>query len=139
MPGDDFSKLGAVRTPEDYFVDVIEKLRSIYGSDTSVSIFSDGYLDEFKKISHLPNIRFIENNSDIVDMLLLSRSNVIVTSASSTFGYWAGFLSDAPIIMHPDHIHKCLRISDPGTGLFEGALDHAGVSFLKKNAYRVYE
>lgn len=133
MPGDVFSKLGAVRTPEDYFVEVIEKLRSIYGNDAPVAVFSDGYRHEFRKITRLPNLRFIEGNSDIVDMLLLNRSKVIVTSAASTFGYWAGFLSDAPIIMHPDHIHQPLRIPGSKPGLFEGALDESGVLFLKSN------
>jgi hypothetical protein len=133
MPGDVFSKLGGVRTPEDYFVEVIEKLRAIYGNNVPVAVFTDGYRNEFKKISCLPHLRFIEGNSDMVDLLLLSRSKVIVTSASSTFGYWSGFLSDAPIIIHPDHIHQPLRIQDSKPGMYEGALDDSGLMFLMNN------
>ena len=55
-------------------------------------------------------------------MLLLSKSKIIVTSAASTFSYWSGFLSEAPIIMHPDHIHKPIRANQP-SALFEGPFD----------------
>jgi hypothetical protein len=101
--GEDFSKMGAVRTPEDYFIDIIQQLRAMHGSNLPVSVFTDGYYHEFEKLFTLENITMVQGNTDIVDLLLLSRSKIIVTSAGSTFSYWSGFLSDAPIIIHPDH------------------------------------
>lgn len=117
--GEDFSQVGAVRTPENYFIKMIQGIRIIHGADLPVSVFTDGYRNEFDQLFYLKNIELIEGNSDITDLLLLSSSQLIVTSAGSTFSYWAGFLSGAPIIMHPDHIHTTIR----GNDLFEGVFD----------------
>jgi hypothetical protein len=129
--GEDFSKLGTVRTPLDYFIEVIGKLKAVFGTKTSVSVFSDGHKKELDKVLQLPGTRLVEGNSDLADMLLLSRSKIIVTSAGSTFGYWSGFLSDAPVIMHPDHIHGSIRNQIETPDLYEGPLDSAAISFLK--------
>jgi Glycosyl transferase family 11 len=121
--GENFSKVGAVRTPEDYFVDIIGSIRKINGRELPVSVFTDGYQSEFHKLFSLENIRMIEGNADIVDMLLLSKSKLIVTSAGSTFSYWSGFLSDAPLIMHPDHIHTPVRSEQVNRQSYEGPFD----------------
>lgn len=112
-------KGGHVRTPEHYFIDIINTIREVNGKDLPVSVFTDGYPDEFKALLNIGNIKIVEGNTDIVDLLLLSKSSVIVSSTGSTFSYWAGFLSEAPIIMHPDHIHESIRNNE---GLFEGPI-----------------
>lgn len=122
--GEDFSKVGAVRTPEDYFIDVIKQLRAMHGNCLPVSVFTDGYPHELKKLLHLEKVSLVQGNTDIVDMLLLSRSKIVVTSAGSTFSYWSGFLSDAPIIMHPDHIHEPIRSSSNLHKFYEGPIHH---------------
>lgn len=119
---EDFSKVGTVRTPEEYFIDVILSIRNIHGSKLPVSIFTDGFENEVRKILQIENVKLFESKGDIVDMLLLSKSKIIVTSAGSTFGYWAGFLSDAPIILHPAHIHQSLR-ANLGSDFYEGPAD----------------
>jgi hypothetical protein len=118
--GEDFGKVGLVRTPENYFVDVIKNIRKVHGTNLPASIFSDGKKSELKSILEMENVSLIEGNPDIVDLVLLSKSKIIVSSAASTFSYWAGFLSDAPIILHPDHINNKI-LSDKN--LYEGALD----------------
>lgn len=128
----DFAKLGAVRTPEKYFVDIILSIRKVHGSDLPVSVFTDGFAHEFDGLFKLSNIRLVEGNRDIVDLILLSKSKIIVTSASSTFSYWAGFLSDAPLIMHPDHIHKPLRSEVIAETIYEGPFNGQD-ELLKKN------
>jgi hypothetical protein len=118
--GEDFGRVGAVRTPEYYFIDSIRKLN---GSSLPVSVFTDGYLEEFEKLFKLENVKIIEGNPDIIDMLLLSKSKIIVASAGSTFSYWSGFLSEAPVILHPDHIHEPIRYLKEACPLYEGSLD----------------
>jgi hypothetical protein len=120
---EDFSKTGAVRTPEPYFSEVIKAIRKVNGSELPVALFTDGYRHEFDILFSLPDVQMMEGNKDIVDLLLLSKSKVIVTSAGSTFSYWAGFLSDVPIILHPDHIHNTIRESNSESALYEGAFD----------------
>ena len=120
--GEDFSQVGATRTPEDYFIDCIKKIRSINGSTLPVSIFTDGYRHELKELLALKDVDIIEGNRDIVDLLLLSKSKIIITSAGSTFSYWSGFLSDGPVIMHPDHIYAPLRPETVNKKFYEGPL-----------------
>lgn len=119
--GVDFNTAGVTRTPEDYFIQVIADIRRLHGKDLPVSIFTDGWPDEIKKLLSIGNIHIIEGNNDLVDLLLLSKSKIIITSAGSTFSYWAGFLSQAPIIMHPSHIYQPIR--RPEDGLYEGPLN----------------
>jgi hypothetical protein len=120
---EDFSKTGIVRTPESYFIDIINFIRDIHGTELPVSVFTDGYRHEFHQLFKLNNITLIEGNNDLVDLLLLSKSRIIVTSATSTFSYWAGFLSDACIIMHPDHVSTLIRPENVSHKLYQGALD----------------
>ncbi len=116
----DFSKTGTTRTPEKYFVEVINAIRKVHGSDLHVSVFTDGFKHEFMHLFQLSNITLISGNSDIVDLIMLSKSKIIVASAGSTFSYWAGFLSDAPLIMHPDHIHRPIRHVNDVKKIYEG-------------------
>lgn len=129
--GEDFRKVGTVRTPEEYFISMIAAIRQAHGSSLPVSVFTDGYRSEFNLLPKLDNVNWVEGNSDIIDLLLLSKSKIIVTSAGSTFSYWAGFLSDSPIILHPDHIHQPLRFSEENGRFYEGAFDTENPVLMK--------
>lgn len=129
--GEDFSKVGTVRTPEEYFMDIINKIRGVSGYNLPVSVFTDGHKHELKQLFSLDNIKIVDGNRDIVDLLLLSRSKIIITSAGSTFSSWAGFLSNAPLIMHPDHIYQSIRPSLMGQSIHEGAFDAENVLLIK--------
>jgi hypothetical protein len=121
--GEDFSKVGAVRTPENYFIDVINNIRQIHGSKLPVSVFSDGKKKELQLILAMENISLVEGNPDIVDLLLLSKSKIIIASAGSTFSYWAAFFANAPVILHPDHIHRSIRSTEINSNWYEGSWD----------------
>jgi len=73
-------------------------------------------------ILRLPDVCRATREADIVDLLLLARSRLLIASAGSTFSYWAGFLADAPVLLHPDHIHMPLRPSDVNQHYFEGGV-----------------
>jgi len=136
--GADFAASGHTRTPEHYFISIIEGVRQIAGKNLAVTVFTDGYKHEFKYLFDMPAVVMAENNPDIVDMVLLSKSKFIITSASSTFSYWAGFLSDAPLIMHPDHIHQPLRPVQVKNELYEGPFDENN-PLLVKNIISIHE
>jgi hypothetical protein len=127
--GEEF-KGGPVRTPEIYFIDIINGIRNLIGNEIKVNVFTNGYKNEFETIFNLKNIEMVEGNNDLVDMLLLSKSKIIVISTGSTFSYWAAFLSNAPIIMHPDHIHARIRDLDKKDNIFEGCYEDA-IGWLK--------
>jgi hypothetical protein len=132
--GEDFGKSGAVRTPEIYFIEMIKAIREINGSNLPVSVFTDGYRSELKDLLSLDNITMIEGNRDIVDMLLLSRSKIIITSAGSTFSYWSAFLADVPVVRHSEHLHQPIRPLSVNAEFYEGPLVPGNInSVLEKN------
>jgi hypothetical protein len=132
-----FRETGGVRTPQQYFLEMITRIRELSGEDLPVTIFTDGHSEEIREILELPAVSLAPGNPDIVDLLLLSRSKVVVTSASSTFGYWSGFLADAPLIMHPEHIHASLRSPAFNREYFEGALLEPVSPLLVRNIQRI--
>lgn len=121
--GEDFAKVGLVRTPLDYFEMVIKEIRSLHHKEMAVTLFSDGHSHELSSLLKLPNVKLAPTNPDIVDLILLSKSKIIITSASSTFSAWAGFLSDAALIIHPDHVHQPVRKMTANQVLFEGTIN----------------
>lgn len=110
------------QTPLTYFEGLIHQLRAAAGSDLAVSIFSDARPEELYTLLRLPNVRYAATNSAIADMLLLSRSRVIVLSADSTFGLIAAFLSEAAVILHPKNAAYPTRNADVNARQFEGAV-----------------
>ncbi len=121
-PGEDFAKVGLVQTDLKYFISMIRGIRNIAGEHIPITVFSDGTNDELREILSLRGIVRQPPGPAIVDLLLMSRSSVIVASAGSTFSYWAGFLSNAALILHPDHVHAPIRCAADNDGLFEGGV-----------------
>lgn len=123
QPCEEFKDVGHVRTPLSYFIELIELIRALHGSCLPVTLFSDGYDEELEELLRLPNIARFTGQPDIVEMLLLSKSRVVVTSAGSTFSYWSGFMANAPLIIHHEHIHAPLRPDTVNSHFFEGGID----------------
>lgn len=121
QPNENFAQVGNVRTPLGYFQDIINGIRQIHGSLLPVTIFSDGHDHELAPLLEMAEVQRAPQNIDILDILLLSRSQLVVTAACSTFSYWSAFLSNAPVIMHPDHIHQPLRSDVINQSLYEGS------------------
>lgn len=110
--GTDFKLVGKTRTPLNYFINTIESLRRNNPELRTVRIFSDGHPEELTPLQQLDNVYINKPDSDVVDLLRMGKCKVLLTSAGSTFGEWAGFLSEAAIIQHPDHIHAAIRPAD---------------------------
>jgi len=102
---DDFSKVGATRTPKEYFLNHIKKIKSIHPSFV-FHIFTDGYESELDSILREKNVFLFKSINDIVDLYQMSKSRILITSAGSTYSYWAGFIGECQIIQHPDHVIK---------------------------------
>jgi hypothetical protein len=120
--GTDFKSVGNTRTPFDYFVKGIRNVRQIIGAPIPVSVFTDGHDHELREILEEANVKIIKGLPDIVDLLLMSKSRILMASASSTFSYWSGFLSDDIVLLHPDHIHQPLRDRETNFLRYEGPL-----------------
>ena len=119
-PNENFRDVGGVRTPDRYFTDIIHQMRSAAGVDLPITVFSDGSDKELSSLLSLPNVSRSKAQNDVEDLLLMSRSRVIVLSAGSTYSEWAGFLSDAVLLRHPDHINGHIRPATIRQNLYEG-------------------
>jgi hypothetical protein len=116
--GENFRSVGGVRTPLQYFIEAVQALRQVHGSELPVSIVSDGSAEQLQELLALPRVSLAGANSKIVDILLMAKSKILIPSAGSTFGYWGGFLGDNILLTHPDHTHGSIR---PPTALaYEG-------------------
>jgi hypothetical protein len=119
----DFSLVGHTRTPTNYFIDIINKIRVGAEANLSVTVFSDGDKSELSEILSLRNVYLAEKDLDILQMLHLSKSKIIILSAGSTFGQWAAFFSDAAIINHYQHFNGYIRPKNINKRSFEGIIN----------------
>jgi hypothetical protein len=122
QPNENFAKTGNARTPLTYFHELIENIRKLHGSPLPVEIVTDGSARELGELLALPNVSMAPSRSKIIDILMMGRSKILLCSASSTFSYWAGFLGESALIMHPDHIHQPIRPEAVNRNCYEGAL-----------------
>jgi hypothetical protein len=93
-------KIGNQTTDLSFFIDCINAVRDIAGEQWPVTIFTDASKDEIAPVLMLPQVTLATPQADILDLLQFSKSRVLVLSQSSTFSYWAAFLSDA-IVLRP--------------------------------------
>jgi hypothetical protein len=117
---EDFAKVGGVRTPLTYFANIINGIREIHGTEVPVTVFSDGTAQQLGELLSLPAVSLATKQTAVVDMLSMAAGKVLVPSAGSTFGFWAGFLGGCAIIMHPNHIHKSIRPDSVNEMFYEG-------------------
>ena len=92
-------KLANQTTDLSFFISAIELVRHTKKSIVPVTIFTDAGKEELQEILALPQTSLAAEKADILDILLMSQSSIIILSQSSTFSYWAAFLSDAFVIM----------------------------------------
>jgi hypothetical protein len=119
-PGEQFRDAGGVRTPLTYFEALIEEIRARRRQSCPVILFSDGTDLELAQLLALPNVTRSKASNDVLDLLLMSKASLIISSAGSTFSQWAGFLADSPLLIHPDHIHMPIRPSYVNEVHYEG-------------------
>ena len=96
-------------TPISFFIDCINQIRNAAGDLWPETIFTDAEEYEIEELLQLPQVAVAESKPDILDILLMSKSKVIVLSQSSTFSYWGAFLSDAIILKPANDWQKNLR------------------------------
>jgi FMN phosphatase YigB (HAD superfamily) len=118
----DFVNIGYA-TEIDYYVQVINKLREQAIKPLPVTIFTDGTNVQLKEILKLPLIEVFKSENDLIDLLVLSSSQFLVTSKGSTYSYWAAFLNEHSVIHHPNTWLKESRDQQTNSIKFEGILD----------------
>ena len=110
-------KMGNKITPLSHFIRAINIIRKVSGEILPVTIFTDATKNEISELLALQEVSLAAKNPDIIDLLLMSRSRFIVSSADSTFSYWAAFLSGAFVIIPFNDWQK--KIKDPANHYVE--------------------
>ncbi|HET6266673.1 MAG TPA: hypothetical protein VFG11_03075, partial [Acidobacteriota bacterium] len=77
---DDLKLKGGIRTPLQWFQDVLELIRANAGAETSAFIFTDGRPEEIEAFFTLPNVKRVATGSAISDLLALSRAKILIAS-----------------------------------------------------------
>ncbi len=111
--------------PDEWFINCINSIRQSVGRSVPVRIFSDAKPGQIDRILSLPNIDLAPPNPSIVDMFLMSRAKVLITTGTSTFSAWSSFLGGALTIYYPGLI-AALKPDWPGGSIetdLSGRLD----------------
>lgn len=116
-------KLGSKVTPISFFVDAINSVRSVSGKILPVTIFTDASKDEIEDLLSLPCVDVAVPKQDILDILLLSKSDICILSINSTFSSWAAFLNDGIILKHPEEWNPDIRPGTVNNIHYEGYFD----------------
>lgn len=117
-------KLGNTITPNEYFIKGINLIRAVVGNNWPVTIFTDANKDEIKDILILPSVFLAQEKPDIIDILLMSKSKIMLLSQSSTFSYWGAFLSEAIVIRPFNDWQECIKENNKDTGYCEIKWDY---------------
>lgn len=112
-------KLGNQTTALDFFSKAIKLIRESVNEIVPVTVFTDADPSEISELAELPGIEMAAPKPDILDILLLSKSQIIITSRSSTFSYWAAFLSDALVIRPHNDWQEKIKFAGEGENYCE--------------------
>jgi hypothetical protein len=100
-----------VRLPLQWYVQIIDQLRSSLGRPIPVYIFSDGRNSELREILDLENTKRLSFGSAIADLLGMSQSSILVASGS-TFSMWATYLGRMPVIWYRGQLRQRLYMEE---------------------------
>ncbi|MGF1587806.1 MAG: glycosyl transferase [Pleurocapsa sp.] len=121
--GENFNQVGLVRTPINWYIEVLKKIRAIAGHNIPTTVVSDGYDEELSELLQLPQVFRSSSASALSDLLFLAKSKLLITSAGSTFSSWASYLGRCPTICHPAHFHSGVFSPEISQTIFEGGLN----------------
>ncbi len=87
--------------PEQWYINAIRSVRDALGTTARVRVFSDAKAGQIDSILAEPGVTRSADNPSIVDMLLLAKARVLITTGLSSFSAWASFLGAMPTIWYP--------------------------------------
>ena len=76
-------------------------IRQAVGYPSAAYIVSDGTRAQLAELLSLENVHLVRPGSAISDLLVMSKSRVLLASGSSSFAAWGAFLGQMPTASHP--------------------------------------
>src|SRR5262249_15653281 len=111
-----------VTTPLEWFVAALKVVRAQALRSLPAVVTSDGTRDELAALLELDNVQVVSTGSAIGDLLLLSRSSVLLASVSSFRG-GASYLGKMPTLSYPGQSLGRLFQLESAPGQFVGEVD----------------
>ena len=88
--------------PDEWFINTIQSTRLKFGENLKFIVFSDGSDNDLKNILKIENVtRAPKENTSLTDLLLMSKSKILITSSTSTMSAWSYFLGEGLSIWYP--------------------------------------
>lgn len=125
-------KIRETLTPVSFFVDGIAFIRRVTARQWPVTVFTDAAPGEIADLLAIKGVKLATENPDIVDILAMAKSRFILLSQSSTFSYWAAFLSDAVVIKPEQDWQNDLRPEEVNRQKFEGKVNFGDKASLQR-------
>ena len=113
---------GLRKTPIAWFVTMLQEIRTAVGYPARAYVVSDGTPQQLSGLLSLPNVEFVRPGSAIGDLLLLSRSRVLLASGASSFAAWGAFLGQMPGATHPGQPLQWWKL-EPQNAQYLGEID----------------
>lgn len=98
---EDFVHKGALRTPLEWFVEMLRLVRNVADREFAAVVVSDGSAADLHTLLAEPNVRLLEPACPASDLLVLSQTRFILGSGGSSFSSWGSYLGDVPIVTVP--------------------------------------
>lgn len=108
----DFKSRGGLLTPLHWFRESIIHVRHLTNRNCSVRIVSDGTEKQLQPLLELGNVQFLNSPAAITDLLIASRSRLILGSGGSSFSAWASFLGQTPIASIPGQSFSWFKLNE---------------------------
>ncbi len=97
-----------LRQPVEWYVRMVQELRSVLAQSVPVWVFSDASDEEIRPLLAIQGVRRVFFGSAVADLHAMSTAKVLVASGS-TFSMWAAFLGRMPVIWPPNNRRQQLH------------------------------
>ncbi|MEI6358698.1 MAG: hypothetical protein WCO50_00040 [Synechococcus sp. ELA619] len=91
------------QTPLAWFMETLQAVRDFAGEPVPALVVSDGSEQQLRPLLDLPAVRLVRPTTAIIDLIVLSRTRLLLGSGSSSFSAWAAFLGQQTAITGPGH------------------------------------
>ena len=115
----EFQTTGGLRTPLEWFVLTLQRVRSLVGSEIGAYVISDGDEVDLRPVLSLRNTVHIKRTTALADLLLISQARFLIASGGSSFSAWGAFLSDAPTLCISGQSFTWFGLSANRVGAFD--------------------
>ncbi len=117
--------------PNEWYVRCISQAKSRLDEEIPAVVFTDAFPEQIAPVLNLPGVRLAEPNPAIVDILLMARARVLITTSSSTFSMWPSFLGRMPSVWFPARWREQTNFARPEFECYTDLEGNLPESFLK--------